>query len=96
MGKLGLGTPTITGTPQVGVELVADAGTWTPGDATFSYQWLRVVGKKTTLIPGAMAPSYFPTAEDVGAKLIVNVMGHAPGYAEASKNSAATAAVVPA
>ena len=96
VGKLGIGTPTISGTPQVGVEVVADPGTWVPGDATFGYQWFRVVGKKTTAIPGAIAPSYVPVEADRGARLRVNVMGSAPGYASASKTSAASAVVAPA
>lgn len=92
-GKLTLGTPTVTGTPKVGVELFTSPGAWVPADTSFSYQWFRVVGKKTIAIPGAMAPSYVPVEADRGAKLRVSVMGSAPGYSSASKTSAATAVV---
>lgn len=47
--------PTITGTPQVGVELTAVDGTWS-GSPEFSYQWRSggtIVGTASTFTPGA-------------------------------------------
>lgn len=56
--------PTISGTPQVGVELTAVAGTWT-GDPALSYTWrvdADVVGTGET---------YTPVAEDEGKDITV-------------------------
>lgn len=58
--------PTITGTPQVGVELTADPGTW-EGDPEFAYEWragASIVGTGST---------YTPAAEDEGEDITVTV-----------------------
>jgi hypothetical protein len=36
-----IGTPTVSGTNQVGMTLSATTGTWNPTPTTFSYQWRR-------------------------------------------------------
>ena len=74
------GTPTISGTAQVGEPLtagmgdIADAdglpGTF-PGDYTF--QWLRVDAGTDSPITGATARTYTPVAADVGKTIKVEV-----------------------
>ncbi len=92
-GKLGTKTPKVSAKPKVGVELTVNPGSWTPAETTFTYQWYRVKGKKTTTIKGATADRYTPVAADSGAKLKVKVTGKAVGYKTASKTSATTAKV---
>lgn len=67
--------PYIAGTPELGRPLVAVPGTWLPGRATFSYQWMRGRSK----ITGATSASYVPTIRDAGARLTVLVVAHASG-----------------
>lgn len=83
------GTPTITGTAQVGSTLTAVPGTWTPASTTLAYQWLSA----GTDIPGATATTYAPVAADVGKAISVRVTGSSPGLTSVSAVSAATAAV---
>ncbi|MCW5951839.1 MAG: hypothetical protein KIT69_06245 [Propionibacteriaceae bacterium] len=92
-GKLGTKTPKISAKPKAGVELTVNPGSWTPAETTFTYQWYRVKGKKTTTIKGATTDRYTPVAADAGAKLKVKVTGKAAGYKTASKTSATTAKV---
>ena len=67
------GTPTITGTAQVGETLtaattaIADADGLT--NATFSYRWLADGAE----VPGATSSSYTPTASQVGQRISVRV-----------------------
>ncbi|WP_308797053.1 cell wall-binding repeat-containing protein [Agromyces silvae] len=77
------GTPTITGTAQVGQVLTANPGTWTPAPASFSYQWLR----NGVAIAGATGSTYTPVAADVGATLTVQVSGTPAGGTPASATS---------
>lgn len=59
--------PTITGTPQVGVELTAVEGTW-EGDPEFGYQWRSgndIVGTEAT---------YTPVEADEGNDITVTVI----------------------
>lgn len=77
------GTPTITGTAQVGQVLTANPGTWTPTPTTFSYQWFR----NGAAIAGATAATYTATATDLGATLTVQVSATPPGGTAASATS---------
>lgn len=81
--------PTITGTPQIGVPLTANTGTWTPTPTTFTYQWLR----GTTAISGATSATYTPVAADLGKMLAVTVTGELVGYTTASSTSLDTSDV---
>ncbi|WP_308799464.1 polysaccharide deacetylase family protein [Agromyces silvae] len=78
------GTPTITGTAQVGQVLTANPGTWTPAPSTYTYQWLR----NGTAITGATNATYAPVAADVGTTLTVRVSGTPAGATAASATSA--------
>ena len=80
------GTPSIDGTPQVGLVLTAAKGTLADADGTtkadngdtgyaYSYQWLRVDadGMTNETDIGADAVTYTPVAADVGKKVKVTV-----------------------
>ena len=80
--------PTISGTPQFGATLLANAGTWDPG-TTFAYQWL-VDG---IAVDGAVGTGYLVRAGDVDKSVSVAVTGSKPGYNSVTRTSAGTTAV---
>lgn len=88
LGTLASGTPTISGTPQVRSELIADPGVWT-GGTTFTYRWFA----NGVAIPGATQPSLRPTVAEVGMTITVMVTGSRPGFADVSTTSAPSAKV---
>ena len=71
------GKPAISGTAQVGETLTADVSGIAEadglGNATFSYQWVRVDGQTEADISSAVAPAYHPTTDDVGKTVKVRV-----------------------
>jgi surface antigen len=85
------GAPTVTGTPQVGVELSAEAGDWAPAPVTLGYRWAA----DGVPIAGADGPRFTPGPAEVGRQLTVTVTGTRSGYAAVSATSPATAAVLP-
>lgn len=93
-GKIAAGamvatTPTVTGTVRVGQRLEAVTGNWTPGSATFTFQWYRS-GKK---VKSATTRVYTLVASDLGKRMTVKVTGTAVGYATVTRTSKATAKV---
>jgi hypothetical protein len=87
-GVLTAPTPTITGTPKVGVRLTASPGTWTAG-TTLTYQWFA----DGTAVTGATAATFTPGAAQRTKRLTVRLTGAKDGYTTTSKASVATAAV---
>jgi hypothetical protein len=83
------GTPTITGTPKVGLILAGSAGNWESG-LNFGYQWLR----NGNIIFGATGSTYTLAPADLSAVISLRVTG-SNGFAAASKNSSSTTAVQP-
>lgn len=83
--------PTVTGVPQVGVKLTASAGTWTPADATFSYQWYA----GGSPVAGATRRAFTPGAEQLGQRVRVQVTATATGGQSAVATSPATAVIAP-
>ncbi|UUW88561.1 ExeM/NucH family extracellular endonuclease [Pimelobacter simplex] len=81
--------PVITGTPKLGVELSATAGTWTPTPTTTSYQWLAGGAE----ISGATTDKFTPTAAEVGKVITVRVTVEADGYTDGVAVSDPTAEV---
>ncbi|MFV0457995.1 MAG: hypothetical protein ACK5MT_04370 [Actinomycetales bacterium] len=77
------GTVTVSGSAVVGGSLSADPGSWTPAEATLSYQWLR----DGSPISGAVGNTYAPVAADLGTTVSVRVTGTAPGYLDGSATS---------
>ncbi len=87
-GATTAGTPTVTGTPTVGMPLGLDAGPWPPG-TTFTYQWLA----DGAPVVGATAETFTPGPAQRGARVTVTVRGERSGYDTASATSEPTAAV---
>jgi surface antigen len=85
------GPPTVTGSPQVGVELSAEPGDWAPAPVTLGYRWAA----DGAVIAGADGPRFTPGPTQVGRRLTVTVTGTRSGYAAASATSSATTAVLP-
>lgn len=81
------GTPTITGTAQVGMTLTGAAGVWESG-VTFSYQWKR----NGAAITGATSTSYVLTSTDLASTITLSVTG-SNAFANATTTSAPTASV---
>jgi hypothetical protein len=81
--------PTITGTPQEGVPLLATAS-WTGNPPpTVTWAWLRCsdTKRKCSEIPSAASDTYVPTAEDVGQVLrvrrtLTNALGSAEEWSQ--------------
>jgi surface antigen len=82
--------PTVSGTPQVGVQLSATTGTWTPAGA-YKFRWFA----DGAAISGATASTFTPTAAQLGAKINVRVTATAAGYTTSKVASATTAVVAP-
>ena len=87
-GVLRAPTPTISGTPRVGLTLTAVRGSWTTG-TSLRQQWLR----NGVAITGATATTYRLTAADRGKRISVRVTGSQSGYTTVAKTSALTALV---
>ena len=81
--------PTISGTPQVGAQLSASPGTWSPAGVTTTISWLA----DGTDIPGATGTTYTPTTTDIGKTISVQVYASKDGYTDTTGTSAATAVV---
>jgi hypothetical protein len=88
--------PTISGTAEVGLTLVASHGTWTGKPSSFHYQWNRcdTTGGACVAIGGATARIYTPTTSDIGHTLRVAVTAH-NGSGSTTASSAATGVVPP-
>ena len=71
------GTPTITGTPQVGQTLTADISNIRDANGltnvSYTYQWIRLVGSVETEIIGATGVTYEITITDTDRQLKVRV-----------------------
>lgn len=79
--------PTITGTAQVGKQLTASTGTWTPATGlTFGYQWF--IG--TRRVDGATSSTFTPPV-GVGKTVRVDVYAAKAGHTTDFESSAATA-----
>jgi hypothetical protein len=81
-------TPTISGTPTVGAELLAVPGTWDDG-TTLAYQWFA----GDVAVEGATGPAFTPGAAEVGKTVTVAVTGTREGYATVTRTSEPTAVV---
>jgi hypothetical protein len=77
---------TITGTPQVGQVLTADAGDVAPAPDSYSYRWFA----DGTLISGASSAAFTPTATEQGAAITVEIRAVKTGYTSSTDTSEAT------
>jgi len=82
-------SPTVTGTPQVGVPLVTSKGTWSAKGLTFSFQWLA----NGVPIKGATARSFTPTATQLGDVIRAKVTASKAGAHAGTAQSAPTDSV---
>jgi hypothetical protein len=81
---------TITGTPQVGQTLTAEAGDVTPAPTSYSYRWFA----DGTVIPAATRSALVLTASHQGAAITVQVTSLRHGYNDSTDASPATTPVV--
>ena len=88
--------PTINGTAEVGITLVATRGTWQGSPTSFHFQWKRcdAAGANCVAIGGATAKVYTPTAADIGHTLRVSVTAR-NSSGSTTATSAATGVVPP-
>ena len=88
--------PTIKGTAEVGITLVATRGTWQGSPTSFHFQWKRCdgTGAACAAIGGATAKVYTPTAADIGHTLRVSVTAR-NSSGSTTATSAATGVVPP-
>jgi hypothetical protein len=91
---ISIGAPTISGAAAPGQSLQVSSGSWNQAPGAFAYQWQRCSpnGRLCTPIDGATAPTYVPTADDSGHRLLVVV--HATAGDAAQDALSGTTAVV--
>ncbi|WP_050721680.1 endonuclease/exonuclease/phosphatase family protein [Microbacterium sp. GCS4] len=82
-GDLVVGTPSVTGTAEVGATVTANPGAWTEGTA-FAFQWL-IDGEP---VEGATSSTFTIPANTEAQRLSVRVRGSLDGYAPAEATSA--------
>ncbi len=82
--------PTITGTPQVGVQLSASSGTWSPA-GTYEYRWFA----GGTRIADSDSPTFTPSAAELGKQISVKVVSRLDGYTTQLAASAVSSPVAP-
>jgi surface antigen len=80
----------VVGRPQVGLQLSASPGTWTPKGA-YAYQWFAGGDP----VRGATDSVFTPTAAKLGLPIRVRVTAKRPGYRIAVSSSEPTADVQP-
>ncbi len=68
--------PVLSGTPEVGQQLVIDEGLWTPAASYSDYQWYR----DDLEIPGATGDTYTLQPADLNKRIDAFFTGSAPGY----------------
>jgi hypothetical protein len=70
-----IGAPTVGGAAAPGQTLQVSSGSWNQAPTGFAYQWQRCsqFGRLCAPIDGATGPTYVPTADDSGHKLLVVV-----------------------
>jgi len=88
--------PTISGTAEVGLTLIAVRGTWNGKPTSFQFQWNRcdATGAACIGIGSATAKIYTPTTADIGHTLRVSVTAK-NGSGSATASSAATGVIPP-
>ncbi|QGG41003.1 DUF3152 domain-containing protein [Aeromicrobium yanjiei] len=83
------GTPTVSGRAQYDGTLTAVPGAWTPGDVTFSYQWLRDGAPVGSDSP-ANVTRRLTSTNDIGRTYAVRVTATRDGSAPVAATSART------
>lgn len=83
-----VGTPAISGDPEVGKTLTVDPGTWDSG-VNFSYAWYS----DGVQIPGASSSRFVVRNDQAGSVITASVTGAKSNYAPETVGSAATGMV---
>ena len=78
------GVRLVTGTAEYRGRLVADPGTWSAAEPTYTYQWLR----DGTPIADATGPAYRPVLDDLGTEVAVRVTATEDGESGAATSAA--------
>ncbi|RFA11496.1 hypothetical protein B7R21_12365 [Subtercola boreus] len=78
--------PQIMGAAKVGSTMFAVTPGWQPAPVGLTFQWIR----NGVAIPGATGTYYKPVAQDLGARITLNVSGTKSGYVRASRTSLPT------
>ncbi len=81
--------PVVSGTAQVGASVTTSNGSWTATNLVYHYQWMAN-GKP---IAGATAPSFQPTAAQLGKRLRAKVIATKAGSHNGSATSPPTGSV---
>ena len=81
--------PVVSGTAQVGASVTTSNGSWTATNLIYHYQWMAN-GKP---IAGATAPSFQPTAAQLGKRLRAKVIATKAGSHNGSATSPPTGSV---
>ena len=93
------GSPSITGTAQVGQTLTASVSGIADEDgltnATFAYRWIRTDGSTDTEIAGATSTTYTPVDSDKSKAVMVQVSFTDDAGHEETLTGMATAAIAP-
>jgi hypothetical protein len=87
--------PAISGSTQVGAQLSASPGTWSPNPTSYAYKWARcnAGGSGCRKVRGANSSTYLLRARDAGSRLRVSVIAFAQGRRSRPANSALTEVV---
>ena len=80
---ININPPSISGIRRTGHTLTAIAGTWSPGNLSFRYTWLR----DGRVITGAHDRTYKLTSASTGHRISVRVKATRPGYTAAVSTS---------
>jgi hypothetical protein len=88
-------SPVISGTMKVGQTVQVSTGTWSKTGATYTYQWVTMVGSKATNIANAKASSFkIPASlkgKTIGVIVTATVTGYLPGNVTVKANKAVVA-----
>jgi len=88
-------SPVITGTMKVGQTVQVSTGTWSKTGATYTYQWVTMVGSKATNIASATKSSFkIPASlkgKTIGVIVTATVTGYLPGIVTIKANKAVVA-----
>lgn len=77
------GTPSFSGTSEVGHTLTSKVGTWSPTGLSYTYQWNR----NGSPIAGATGKTYKLVTDDAGAVVTLTVTGAKSGYTSTTRTS---------
>jgi hypothetical protein len=88
-------SPVISGTMKVAQTVQVSTGTWSKTGATYTYQWVTMVGSKATNVASATKSSFkIPASlkgKTIGVIVTATVTGYLPGIVTIKANKAVVA-----